>query len=349
MLPWVTEHLFEENVNRYLENHSSETHEEMISALTGLLTMNSFPFQLSNLEKAKHARNTAVNIRLSRFLEKDIPKILKEEELFSVYLDVLDNVYEDDFFSDQRDVIVSSLHECWGLWLLMHSSEEKPIETLKENLKMDLSSAKDTLLSKQSPSSMVYYYIRSGNNLCEKGRLTQSIEMFTKALEDGSSGEIIPLYNRALATIRKKDTGYIAQALADLEKADKAIDSYKSHLAQILTYIKLSSKEPRAEGSTLLTTQFQIKCMVVDLLNMNIQDAVMKLKRAESRGGNVSLTEKLTFFLAEHFVFIPPRLLKELLTELMHVKSLGLDTIFSLDTIYSFSGFLSKILKRFEM
>ncbi|XP_016117556.1 protein translocase subunit SecA-like [Sinocyclocheilus grahami] len=348
MLPWVTEYQFEENVNRYLGNHSSETHEEMISALTCLLTMNSFPFQGRNLEKAKEARNTAVNTRLSRFLEKNIPEIIKKEEFFSVYLDVLDNVYE-DVLSDQRDVIVPCLHECWGLWLLIHFSEEKTIEMLKEQLKVDLSSAKGTLLSKQSPSSMVYYYIRSGNNFREKGHFTESIEMYTRALEDGASGEIIPLYNRALATIRKKDTGYIAQALADLEKADKAIVSCKSHLAQILTYIKLSSQEPRAEGSTLLTTQFQMKSMVVDLLQMNIQDAVMKLKRAESRGGNVSLTEKLTFFLAEHFVFIPPRLLKELLMELMHVKSLGLDTIFSLDTMFSFSGFVSKILKRWAV
>lgn len=61
-------------------------------------------------EKAKDARNILVRIRLSRFLEKDIPKILKREELFSVYLNVLDGVYEDDVFSDQRDVIVSSLH-----------------------------------------------------------------------------------------------------------------------------------------------------------------------------------------------------------------------------------------------
>nr|XP_017212673.1 uncharacterized protein LOC101886404 [Danio rerio] len=83
-----------------------------------------------------------------------------------------------------RDVIVSSLHECWGLWLLINSSEEKPTEMLKEKLKVDLSSAKQKLFSKQSPSSMVYYYIRSGNSLREKGHLAESIEMYTKALED---------------------------------------------------------------------------------------------------------------------------------------------------------------------
>ncbi|XP_016091582.1 protein translocase subunit SecA-like [Sinocyclocheilus grahami] len=339
-----TEGLFEDAVNRYLKNNSSQTHDAMVSALTDLL-MKSFPIMESNLEEAKDARNILVNIRLSGFLEKDIPKITNEEELFSVYLDVLDGVYEDDVFSDQRDVIVSSLHECWGLWLLMNSSEEKPTETMKEQLKLDLTSAKQKLLTKQSPSSMVYYYIRSGNNLREKGRFTECIEMYTKALGDGTSGEIIPLYNRALATIRRKDTGYIAQALADLEKAEKEIDLYKSHLARILTYIKLPRQDTRAEGSDLLTTQFQVKCVTVDLLKTNIQDAVNKLKRAESRGGNVSLTEKLTIFLAEGFVIIPLRLMKELPMELMHLKSLGLDTIFTLDTMFSLSGFLSKILK----
>ncbi len=123
----------------------------------------------------------------------------------------------------------------------------------------------------------------------------------------------------------RKDTSYIAQALADLEKAEKEIDLYKSHLARILTYIKLSRQDPTAEGRDLLTTQFQVKCVTVDLLKMNIQDAVKKLKRAESRGGNVSLTEELTIFLTVGFIITPLRLLKELPMELMHMKSLGLD------------------------
>ncbi|XP_043100820.1 protein translocase subunit SecA-like [Puntigrus tetrazona] len=294
-----TEGLFEETVNNYLKNNCFQTHEAMVSALKSLLTVKSIRFTENNLEKAKAARNILVKARLSRFLKKDIPKILKEEKLFSVYLDVLDGVYEDAVFSDQLDVIVSSLHECWGLWRLMNLSEEKHIDLLKEQLKVDLSSAKQKLLRKQSPSSMVYYYIRSGNNLREKGRFTESIKMFTKALEDGASGEIIPLYNRALATIMKKDAGYITRALTDLEKADKAIDSYKLHLATILTNVKLSSQEANVDGKNLLTKQFRVKCMIVDLLQMNIQDSVIKLRRVESRRGNVRLTEKHTVFLAE--------------------------------------------------
>ncbi|KAL1277218.1 hypothetical protein QQF64_023891 [Cirrhinus molitorella] len=170
----------------------------MVFALKSLLTVKSVPcFMESNLEKAKDARNILVKIRLSRFLEKDIAKITKKEELFSVYLNVLDGVYKDDIFSDQRDVIVSSLHECWGLWLLMYFSQEKSTEkitSLKEQLKGDLLSAKQKLLSKQSPSSMVYYYIRAGNNLREQERLAESIEMYTKALEGQCIKEIIPLY-----------------------------------------------------------------------------------------------------------------------------------------------------------
>ncbi|KTF74287.1 hypothetical protein cypCar_00042689 [Cyprinus carpio] len=341
----LKEILFEETVNYYLENHSSQTHDAMVSALTDLLTINSFPSQKSNLEEVKDARNILVNIRLSGFLEKDIPEIMNKEEFFSVYLDVLDGIYEDDVFSDQRDVMVSSLHECWGVWLLMHFSEEKPFEMLKKQLKVDLLSAKQKLFNKQSPSTMVYYYIRSGNNLREKGCLAESIEMYTKALEDDTSGEIIPLYNRALATIMKKDIGYITQALADLEKANKAIVSYRSNLEWILTCIKLSSHEPETEGDTLLTKQFQIKFMIVDLLKMNIQDAVTKLKRAESIGGNVSLTEKHPLFLVAHIMFSYPRLLDNLMRELIHTMSLGLDEVFSLDTMFSASGLLSKLLK----
>ncbi|XP_057177216.1 protein translocase subunit SecA isoform X2 [Triplophysa rosa] len=297
-----TDNLFEDTLNYYLDNRSLHYNGAMVSALTELLTMKSLSSQNWNLKMAKDARNTLVKIRLSSFLEKDIPKNTKEEELFSVYLDFLDKVYDDDVFSDQRDVIVSSLHECWGLWLMMNFSDEKPIGTLKEQLKVDLSNAKKTLLSKQSPSSMVYFCIRSGNNLREKGCLSESIEMYTKALEKDASGEIIPFYNRALATIKKKDTGYIAKALTDLKRADNAIDSYKLHLATVWTHVKSSMQEPKMEGDALLTKQFRMKCMIVDLLKMNIQDCVMKLKSAESRRGEVRLSEKHTIFLSEDFM-----------------------------------------------
>ncbi|XP_056092507.1 protein translocase subunit SecA-like [Rhinichthys klamathensis goyatoka] len=342
-----TESAFEKAVNHYLTNHSFYNYEAMVSALKDLLTMKSFSPQDSHLKKAKEARNILVNIRLSSLLEKDIAKITKKEELFSVYLGELDKIYEDDVFSDQRDVIVSCLHECWGLWLLIHSTKDTSIETLKEQLKGDLLIAKRDIFSKRSPSTMVYYYIRSGNNLREKGRLAESIEMYTKALEGGACGEIVPVYNRALATIMKKDSGYITQALADLEKADNAIDSYKLHLARIFTHVQLSSQELITDSDSLLRKQFQIKCMTVDLLKINIQNAVMKLKSAESRRGNVSLTEKLTIFLVEDFHFSSPIVLRELLMELMHIKSVGLDTVFSLDTTFSLSGLLSKVLKRF--
>ncbi|XP_051756340.1 protein translocase subunit SecA-like [Ctenopharyngodon idella] len=344
MLCGSIESVFEETVNCYMGNHSSKNLKKMVSALTGFLTRKSIPLMESNLKKAKDARNTVVKIRLSSFLEKDIPKITKEEELFSLYLDVLDNVYEDDVFSDQRDVIVPCLHECWGLWLLMNFSEEKSIEMLKEQLKVDLLNAKQKLLSKQSPSSMVYYYIRSGNNLREKGRLVESIEMYSKALEDGVCWEVIPLYNRALATIMKKDAGYVAQALADLEKANMGIDLYKIRLALILFHVKISTQESITEGDSLLIKQFQIKCLVVNIIKMSIQDSVMKLKRAESRGGNVSLTETLNRSSAEEQDF-NTRFLEELVMEYSHVRSLGLDNIFFLDVIFSFSGFWSKMLK----
>lgn len=322
----ATDSLFERAVSCYQEIPSSLNHKKMIYALTALLTLKSFAFVTSNLDEAKDARNIVVNIRLSSFLEDDIPKITKKEELFSVYLDILDNIYEKKCFSEQRDVIVSSLHECWGLWLLMNFSEEKSIDTLKQQLMVDLSNAMEKLLSKQTPSSMVYYYIRSGNKLRQNGHLAESIEMYTKAVEDGDYGEIIPQYNRALATIAKKDAGYVAQALADLEKADKAIDSYKLYMEYVLSFV-MSSQDPNGQDSTLFTKQFQVKAIVLNLLKMNIQDAVMKLRRAERTGRDVRLTTKHAFFLVEHIICFP-RVLRELLMELENVNSLGLDTNF---------------------
>ncbi|KAI2666807.1 Protein translocase subunit SecA [Labeo rohita] len=281
----LTENLLEDALNHYLENHNFPIHKAMASTLTDLLIIKSFSLQ--DLEKAKEARNIVVKIRLSRFLEKEIPKITKKEKLFSVYLDFLDKIYKDGVLSGQRDVIVSCLHECWGLWFLKYFSEKTSIETLEKQLNNDLSNAKQKLLSKQSPSTMVYYYIRSGNILRQKGHLAESIEMYTKALEEGACWKFIPLYNRALATVMQKDGDYITKALADLDMAEKAIDSYKSQLSQILTFVK-----PPSQEKTSLAEQFQVKLAIADLLEMNIQDAVMELKRAKSTGGDV------TFFLA---------------------------------------------------
>ncbi len=284
-----TENLFKDALNHHLENRSSQNHEAMVSALKDLLTMKSFSSQ--DLEEAKEARNVMVNIRLSRFLEKEIPKLTKKEKLFSVYLNFLDKIYKDGVFSDQRDVIVSCLHECWGLWFLKYFNEETSIETMEKQLSDDLQNAKEKLLSNQSPSTMVYYYIRSGNILRQKGHLAESIEMYTKALEDSVCWKFIPLYNRALATVMQKDGGYVTKAIADLDMAEKAIDSYKSQLSRILTCVK-----PPSQEKTLLTKQFQVKFAIADLLEMNIQDAVMELKRANSTEGD------LTFFLAMEFL-----------------------------------------------
>ncbi|XP_065124029.1 protein translocase subunit SecA-like [Paramisgurnus dabryanus] len=402
-----TESLFESAVNLYKENPSSQNHEIMVSVLTTLLNLESFTLVKSNLDRAKEARNIVVKIRLSRFLKEEIPQITKKEELFSVYLEILDKIYENDCFSEERDVIVSSLHECWGPWLLMNFSEEKSIDKLKEQLKVDLQSAKEKLLRKESPSSMVYYYIRSGNKLRQNGHIAESIEMYTKAVEDGDYGEIIPQYNRALAIITKKDPGYIAQALTDLENADKAINSYKLHMRYILNLVKLSSQDSKAEDETLLTKQFQVKAVVLDLLKTNIQDAVMKLKSAERSGREIKLTTKHALFLIEHIsvcypnttlliehmldcsltlliehmsvcsptaaplieklirsqTFLKENLcspnttlliemlicflthLIELSIEIDHIISLGLDTVFSMETLFSFREYLSRFFR----
>lgn len=69
-------------------------------------------------------------------------------------------------------------------------------------------------------------------------------------------------------------------------------------------------------------------------------------KRAESRGEDVNLAERLALLLLKDSIHSSIRIIGERLMEFEHVMSLGLDTIFFLDTTFSLSGFLSRIFRK---
>ncbi|KAI4881530.1 hypothetical protein NFI96_008385, partial [Prochilodus magdalenae] len=292
---------FADAIKAYKETPNIQNCETMAHALKFLLTIQE-PVGPTILEEAKKARDAVVQMRLSRFLEDDIPKIIKKEKLFSDYLDLLDTIYNLDLSSNTREDMVSSLHECWAMWLLLKFKEDEPIETLRTRLKEDLQSATDKLQSKQSPSSMVYHYIRSGNRLRQQGRLQESIEMYTRAVE-GPCWVAIALYNRALSTLKQRDPGYITRALTDLEKAETEVESHMKQLQRISNFVNSSNKGPNKDDS-LFGKQFQAKYQVQLLFKSNIQEAVEKLQMVNNWGKNLQITEEPVRFLSKEIVYV---------------------------------------------
>ncbi|XP_060772910.1 protein translocase subunit SecA 1-like [Neoarius graeffei] len=329
------ENNFEETLKICQENPNEKNYEAMVKELRGLLNTE-MPSGLTNLEMEKESRDLIVQTRMSRFLEDDIPKITKKEELFSVYLKMLDTIYEEKKDDDINKDIVSSLHECWGMWLLMKFNENESTETLKKQLWKDLERAKKKLDCKQSPSSMIYHYVRTGNTLRHKGNLADSIEMYTRAIETNPCWSAIALYNRALSILSKANRGHIAQALADLKKAEEAVDSYMRKLTLTLIFVEGSSRDPNMMSDTLLSKQFKAKCLAQQIFKLNIQQAINVLQIAESRGYDVKITKYPMLFLMLKAVLLGAGGFIEVGREIINLHSLGLDTIFSLETVSSF-------------
>lgn len=238
--------------------------------------------------------------------------------------------------------IVPSLHECWGMWLLMKFSENESTETLKKQLQKDLKSAKEELDSNQAPSSMICHYVRTGNTLRHKGSLAESIDMYTRAIESNPCWPAIALYNRALCVLSKGSPGHMAQALADLKKAEEEVDYRRKQLIWTLEFVKNSSETPNMTSDTWLT-QFEAKLLVQDLFKSNIQEAIKVLQVAESRGYNVRIKTHPVYLLMLNPLSLRPGRFLEVLLEILHLGSLGLDTIVSLETVFSLFKRLSKI------
>ncbi|XP_060720311.1 protein translocase subunit SecA-like [Tachysurus vachellii] len=373
----LTENKFEETLTIYQGEHNEKNCEAMVKELRKLLNAEK-PSGLTNLEVEKQSRDLIVQTRLSHILEDDIPKITKKEDLFSDYLAILDTIYKQPLGGNHED-IVSSLHECWGMWLLMKFNENESTEILRQQLKKDLQSAKQKLDCKQSPSTMIYHYVRLGNTLRNKRSFADSIEMYTRAIENNSCCPAIALYNRALSILSKGNSGHIAQALSDLKKAEEAVDSYMRKLTLTVDFVKSSSNDHFLFSDTSFTKQFYAKQMAQHRLKKNIQQAIQVLQFAESKGYDVRITD----YPAELLVLNPVLLrsdeiikvlrsvvalskvsstvfpeslsissstenelmdgVTELGREIIQLQSLGLDTLFSVQTVFSFFKRLSKI------
>ncbi|XP_041841544.1 protein translocase subunit SecA-like isoform X1 [Melanotaenia boesemani] len=168
--------LFMMHLRLYQKGYSDE-HKEVSSMLPLILTEKSD----SAIMMVKTLRDDSVAKELSTYLEC-IQNIKKKEELFGLYLQILNDLYK-DCSNKPAESYVAALNEFWGMWLLTKFNKDS-ISLLKIRLKDDLNKAMQKLKKGESPLSNLHHYTALGNELRKKGKLSESITMYTKAIKE---------------------------------------------------------------------------------------------------------------------------------------------------------------------
>ncbi|KAM4537419.1 protein translocase subunit SecA-like [Odontesthes bonariensis] len=348
---------------QYVKSYTDDKRKRLSGLLSHILTEKSD----SDIMMAKRLRNDSVDEALSSYSETHIPNMKKKEELFSQYLEVLDGLYK-SHNNKPAESDVAALNEFWGMWLLTKFNEKDPVHTLKHSLKEDLNKAMQKLRKGKSPLSNLHNYIIYGSELQKTGKLSESIDMYTKAIKEDHCWAAVAFYNRAFAWLTQQnehqDPDCINRALEDLQNALKSVELYCKQLKVTSTY-----GTQQTNDLTRFDHHIAARHTVLESFKANISEAIQKLQRARNRGGYVKVEEKLVFFLtsAEHILplvllTIPSvrvTLSRDLLgshqlishplfdvfNELRSLEAQGLTNIYVLDTLFSLSGLFSKIAR----
>lgn len=362
----LNQHLFVKQIKMYQKSPNNKRFEDMSSILELILTLKSEP----EINLAKDGRESSVAHKLSSYLESDIPNIKKKEELFNQYLDELDDLYKS---SNNKPAAsdLSALNELWGMWLLTSFNAKDSTEELKGRLKRDLDAARLKLRQRESPSSNLYHCIGFGNDLREKGNFAESIDMYTKATEQDPCWGAIAYYNRAFTTLKQQNRAQsrdcISQALDDLKNALKSVQLYCDQIQVTYRVSKQHTENHSSDSPSRIRKHFVARYSVLSFFKENITEAIKKVERSRDMGGNVKVEESLIYFMVPLGYLLPSFNLSletlrvthsrnplarqqlisdpsfDILNELRCLESLGLNCIYTLDTIFSLGGFFSKI------
>lgn len=322
-------------------------------------------FNLSNtsdseINEIKNVRDQMAAKRLATLLEHDIPNMKVKEHLFQEFLRVQDGMSATSSKSE-----LSALNEYWGFWLLTNGEDDDSSEKLKEKLSTDLDTARKQLQNGESPFSNLHYYTTAGNELLEKGNFEQSILMYTKAIMEDPCWAAFACYNRAFARLLQKhrqDQNCIRQAMEDLQQAQVSIELYWNQTKFTQRCYKQVESNPKTSISRF-DRHMKTRQKMFMALKENIDMALNKLDKARARGGFVKVDRAMVNFLVPMADWLPsciflashcrnPLMIYRLMSnsdfdmfqELQCLDSLGLPYIYTLDTVFSLGGFLSKMI-----
>ncbi|XP_041820791.1 protein translocase subunit SecA-like [Chelmon rostratus] len=345
LMPFFLKHLFVTLFRVYLITHRDEVSESLALTVKHILTN----MTDSEIKTVKEIRDDSVVEGLASFLESDIPSIKKKEVLFSQYLAELDEVYK----NKPADSDLSALNEFWGMWLLTNFNVSVPIKDLEDKLTGDLKTARQKLKQGESPSSNLHHYTAFGNELWKKGHLAESIEMYTKAIQEDHCWAAIAYYNRAFASLtqqdKHQDPNCIAQALQDLRNALESVELY---CEQTLVTYRYFAQVLHTDSITRFDSHMTVRYKVLLCFKENIIEATKRLS-----GGAVKLNKRPVYCLVSLLDFLPTlqlafqsltqifsrdhlRLLQlishptfDISIELKCLKSLGLTHVYTLDKL----------------
>lgn len=316
------------------------------------------------INEVKKVRDHIAARRLSTLLEQDIPNVKMKEHLFQKFLSARNNMS-----ATSSELELSALNEYWGFWLLTNSEDNDSTEKLDEKLSTDLDTARGQLQKGESPLSNLHYYTATGNELLKRGLFEQSIRMYTKAILEDPCWAAFAYYNRAFAHLLQKkpqDQNCIRRAMEDLQQARVSIELYWNQTK--FTEQCYKELEPNPEPSiSRLDHHMKTRLKVFRALKENINVALKKLDRARAMGSAVKVDRAMVYFLGPLVDLLPsqsfllsvlllsncknPLMILQLMSdtsfdifhELHDLQSLGLPYIYTLDTVFSLGGFLSKI------
>lgn len=321
-------------------------------------------FNLSNtsdseIKEIKNVRDQMAAEQLATLLEHDIPNMKEKEHLFQEFLRVQDGMSATSSKSE-----LSALTEYWGLWLLTKGEDDDSSENLKEKLRTDLDTARKQLQKGESPFSNLHYYTTAGNELLEKGNFEQSILMYTKAILEDPCWAAFACYNRAFARLLQKhpqDQSCIQQAMEDLQQAQVSIELYWHQNKFTQRCYKQVESDPKTSISRF-DRHIKARQKLFMALKENIDTALKKLDKARARGGVVKVDRAVVSFLVPMVEWLPSHILLvahcrnplmiyrlksnsdfDMFQELQCLESLGLPHIYTLETVFSLGGFLSKL------
>ncbi|KAM3590163.1 uncharacterized protein V6R79_004936 [Siganus canaliculatus] len=271
------------------------------ASLFGSLTENAD----SEVKLVKKIRDDSVAAELECYIEMGLTRLKKKEELFSQYLELLDNMHESSDKPAPSDL--SALHEFWGMWLLTEYNPTDSLMTLKTKLVEDLTVARQKLQQRESPSSNLHHYTAFGNDLNKKGQLAESINLYTKAIEVDPCWAAFAYYNRAFANLareKNQDRSCIQQALEDLQNSLKSVEFYCEQNEVTVRFFK-QTRTPCHDSVTRFADHITTRQKVLLSFNENIRKAIKKLKLARDKNEAVELSKKPVFCLVPLEDFLP--------------------------------------------
>lgn len=313
----------------------------------------------SEIKVVKMVRDRIAAARLTGLLEDAIPKMKMKAELFQQFLRVRDKVPANSPKSEHL-----ALNEFWGLWLLTNSDHDDSAQNLGEKLSKDLDNARKLIANGESPFSNLHHYSAAGNELMEKGSYEKSILMYTRAIRGDPCWAAFAFYNSAFARLRQnnqQDQNCIREAMEDLQQALASVEYYRDQIEFTQRCFKQVESHP---STSRFDHHLENKQKVLMAFKKNIDEALKKLNRARVLGSVVKVDKWPVHFLEpKEGLLLPgvllavhddhPLVLHKLMScpvfDLFHefgcLKSLGLPHIYTLDTIFTFRRFLSKVSK----